>query len=302
MATAAPVPLPPGRPVDLPGRGQAFVRDNREPALGPTLVLLHGWTVTSDLNWFAAYGALGRRFRVVAMDHRGHGRGVRSRRPFRLEDCADDVAAMAGELGLEQVIPVGYSMGGPVAQLLWRRHRELVAGMVLCATAGSFAGTTMRSRVYFSGLLGLSVASRITPLRVRQQVADNLVRRRLQGAELADWGLSEMQRNDHTAVLEAGWAIGRFRSHAWAGEVDVPTSVMVTAHDQVVSPRRQRHLAESIRGATVVEVEGDHGVCVTDPPRFVPALLDACVDVATRAGFDTSAPPSRADTWPPLAN
>ncbi|MGH9283640.1 MAG: alpha/beta fold hydrolase, partial [Acidimicrobiales bacterium] len=197
------------------------MRDSGGPDGLPALVLLHGWTVTADLNWFAAYGALAECFRVVALDHRGHGRGIRSWRPFRLEDCADDVAAVAGELGLERVIPVGYSMGGSVAQLVWRRHPDLVSGMVLCATAGSFGGTTVRSRVYFSALLGLSVASRITPPPVRRTVADTLVRRRLQGAELADWGLSEMQRNDHRTVLEAGWALGRFRSEDWIGDMDV---------------------------------------------------------------------------------
>ena len=278
--------MPAGRPVLLPGRGQTFVRDSGGPPGAPTLLLLHGWTVTADLNWFAAYGALGRHFRVVAMDHRGHGQGIRSWRPFRLEECAGDAAAVVAEMELGRVIPVGYSMGGPVAQLLWRRHPEAVAGMVLCATASSFGGTTMRSRLYFSALLGLSVASRITPQPVRRSVADSLVRRRLQGAALADWGLAEMQRNDHRAVLEAGWALGRFRSDAWLGDVDVPTAVVVTTLDQVVSPERQRHLAAAIPGAAVLEVEGDHGACVTDPDRFVPALIEACTGVAVRAGFE----------------
>ena len=49
----------------------------------------------------------------MALDHRGHGRGIRSRRPFRLEDCADDAAALIDELGLGPVTAVGYSMGGP---------------------------------------------------------------------------------------------------------------------------------------------------------------------------------------------
>lgn len=278
-----PVPLPAGRPVLLAGRGQTFVREVSGPPGAPALLLLHGWTVTADLNWFACYDALGEHFRVVAMDHRGHGQGIRSWRPFRLEDCADDAAALAAELGIDRLIPVGYSMGGPVAQLLWRRHRELVAGMVLCATARSFSSPDTRSRLYFSGLLGLSVAARLTPQPVRRQLADNLIRRRLQGAALADWGQSEMERSDPAAVLEAGWAIGRFRSHEWIGEVDVPSAVIVTVLDQVVSPGRQRALAEAVPGATVLEVEGDHGACVTDPERFVPALVDACTDVASRA-------------------
>lgn len=280
-----PVPLPDERPLTLAGRGRLQLRELDGPPGAPTVLLLHGWTVTADLNWFAAYAPLAEHFRVLAIDHRGHGRGIRSRRPFRLEDCADDAAAVAAEVGVDRVIPVGYSMGGPVAQLMWRRHPGLVAGMVLCATAASFDSPDLRSRLWFSSLLGLSVASRLTPMPVRRQLAGNLIRRRLQDGELAEWGTAEMEQNDHTALLEAGWALGRFRSQGWLGQVDVPTAVVVTALDQVVSPRRQHDLAAAIPGAATFEVQGDHGACVTDAPRFTPTLIAACRGVAVRAGL-----------------
>src|SRR6202022_3419586 len=98
-----------------------------------------GFTATAALNGLACFEPLGRWFRVVAVDHRGHGRGIRSRRPFRLEDCADDVAALTEQLGTGPVTAVGYSMGGPVAQLLWQRHPEAVDSLVLCATAARFS-------------------------------------------------------------------------------------------------------------------------------------------------------------------
>jgi len=272
-------PLPPGRALVLPGRGTTFVRELAGPPGAPCLLLLHGWTVTADLNWFRCYEALGEHFAVVAMDHRGHGRGVRSRRPFRLEDCADDAAAVAAELG-GPVVAVGYSMGGLVAQLLWRRHRGAVAGLVLSSTGRSLSGSTFNDRAYFGGLLGLSVASRLAPPPVRDHVAATLARRRLVGSPVAEWGLQELTRNDASAVLEAGWALGRFRSHGWVGGVDVPTAVVVTTEDQVVPPDRQRRLAAAIPGAVVVEVDGDHGACVNDPDRYLPALLRACRSAA----------------------
>ena len=40
------------------------------------------------------------------------GRGIRSKRAFRLDDVADDVIAVADVLGIDRFIPVGYSMGG----------------------------------------------------------------------------------------------------------------------------------------------------------------------------------------------
>ena len=90
------------------------------------VLLLHGWTANADLNYFTCYRPLGEHFRVVAIDHRGHGRGIRKRKAFRLEDCADDAAALCDLLGIDRVIPIGYSMGGTIAQLMWRRHPQLV--------------------------------------------------------------------------------------------------------------------------------------------------------------------------------
>ncbi len=280
-AVGAP-PLPPGRPVHLGRRGTTFVRELPGPAGAPVVLLLHGWTATADLNWFTCYEALGRGFRVLAMDLRGHGRGIRSRRPFRLEDCADDVAALAAELGIERLIPVGYSMGGPVAQLTWRRHPELVRGMVLCATARRFSGRGPAERAFYTGVLGLSLAARAVPANLRLQLMDNVMRRRLESGPLTEWAMRELRRNDPSAVLSAGSALGSFDSRAWLEQIDVPVAVIVTTQDRVVAPRSQLALAASIPGATVHHVRADHGACVFAAEQFVPALYDACREVAIR--------------------
>ena len=92
--------LPPGRHIHLPGRGTTYIREMPGPEGAPVVVLLHGWTATADLNFFTCYEELARHFRVIAMDHRGHGRGIRTSQPFRLSDCADDVASLADQLGI----------------------------------------------------------------------------------------------------------------------------------------------------------------------------------------------------------
>jgi 3-oxoadipate enol-lactonase len=272
-------PLPPGRPIHLPRRGTTFIRELPGPPGAPVVLLLHGWTATADLNWFTCYETLGQGFRVVAMDLRGHGRGIRSRRAFRLEDCADDVAALAAELGISRFVPVGYSMGGPVAQLTWRRHRHLVQGMVLCATARRFSGRRPVERAFFSGVLGLSLAAQVVPGAVRNQVMDSLLRRRLETGPLTGWAMRELRRNDPSAVLAAGSALGSFDSRPWLDQIKVPVAVVVTTEDHVVAPRSQLALAASIPGATVHHVRGDHGACVFAADQFVPALDQACREV-----------------------
>jgi len=272
-------PLPPGRELVLPGRGTTFVREVAGPPGAPVLVLLHGWTACADLNWFRCYEPLGREFRVVALDHRGHGRGLRTRRRFRLVDCADDVAAVADLLGHERVVAVGYSMGGAVAQLLWRRHPDRVAGMVLAATAATFSGTR-QEQLNFLGLGGIALASRLAPASARRRVAERVLARRDRAYE--DWAVAAMLRNDWRAILEAGHELGRFSAVRWLHEVDVPSAVVLTGDDHVVPVRRQLQLLAALPGATAHVVPGEHDSCVTRPEAFVPKLLDACRSVSRR--------------------
>ncbi len=272
--------LPHGAAMELPGRGTTFVRHIQGPIGAPTLVLLHGWTASADLNWFTCYRALGERYRVVALDHRGHGRGIRSRKPFRLEDCADDAAAVCDVLGIDQYIPVGYSMGGPVAQLMWQRHRERVCGLVLCATSSYFS-TSREERLSFLGLSGLVTLARLTPVQLHQWATHQFfLQRKSEG--WSNWATSEVARHDWRSVLEAGKAIGAFSSSQWVGEIDVPTAVLVTTRDSVVPTRRQLRLLSAIPSAEAFRVEGEHDVVAMNPAWFVPTLLRAANSVVER--------------------
>ena len=278
--------LPPGAAMELPGRGTTFVRSLPGPPGAPTLVLLHGWTASADLNWFRCYEPLGEHYRVLALDHRGHGKGIRSKKTFRLEDCADDAVAVCDVLGIEQFIPVGYSMGGPVAQLMWHRHRERVAGLVLCATAGYFA-SSREERLSFLGISGLAALARLTPSQARSWLTEQFYLQH-KTTEWEPWAINEASLHDWRAVLEAGRAIGSFSSREWLGEISAPTSVLITMRDRVVPVRRQVRLFESIRGAEAFRVDGDHDAVVANAERFVPTLLRAVHSVAERVAMSAS--------------
>ena len=284
----------------LPGRGTTWVRDLPGPTRdAPTVLLLHGWTVTADINWSTSYRALQREFRVLAIDHRGHGQGIRSMRPFRLEDCADDAAALCRELELEQVVACGYSMGGPVAQLLWRRHPDLVGGLVLCATGRRFGSDRQRARIMAVSLLGASFATMAATPMVRSRLVNRYLEARVGDDPRLAWAVEQVRRNNPAAILQAGAALSAFDSRSWIGEVDVPTSVVITTRDEVVAPARQRNLAEAIPDAHVEEVGGTHAVVVQAPGRFVPALLRACAHARRAPAGGAQGEPTPAAPAPP---
>ncbi|MEP7114746.1 MAG: alpha/beta hydrolase, partial [Ilumatobacteraceae bacterium] len=231
--------------------------------------------------WFTCYWPLAEHYRVVALDHRGHGRGVRSRKTFRLEDCADDAVAVCDVLGIDKFIPVGYSMGGPVAQLIWKRHRQRTDGLVMCATSAYFS-TSREEKLSFLGISGLAAVARLTPLQTRQWLTEQFYLQR-KADQWEPWAVEEASTHDWRTVLEAGRAIGQFSSREWISDIDVPTSTLITMRDRVVPVRRQVRLFEAIADAEAFRVDGDHDAVVANAKQFVPTLLRACRSVVERS-------------------
>jgi pimeloyl-ACP methyl ester carboxylesterase len=265
-----PIEMPPARTVHVPGRGEFFLRDTGGD--GRVLMLLHGWLVNADLNWCGAYAALALAgYRVLAIDHRGHGRGLRPLVPFRLDDCAADAAGVLRTLGLQPAILVGYSMGGAIAQLAARDHADVVAGLVLSGTAQHFQ--ERRDRRAWRAMGSLERALALAPNRVWE-----IGFRRLgvggDAGPATAWLHSELLRNSPSAMAEAGRELGRFDSQPWLSHLHVPAAVVLTALDGAVPPERQRQLAAALH-ARVFEAPIDHLQVTTSWPRYNPVLLEA---------------------------
>lgn len=277
------VRIPEGSLVELPGRGTTYVTDTPGPdPRSPTVVLLHALGCTGLLTWFPSIEPLSRRFRVVTLDQRWHGQGINDG-DFSLHDCADDVAALIDVLDLQDVIVVGYSMGGVVAQRVWRQHRDRIQGLVLCSTTDRFQ-LSLVERGFFSGMgatmLGLRGVSRSATLKRTARAAAEAVD--LQPLDMAEWALAEFRSTSPWAVGQALAALGRHHSRPWLGRIDVPTAVVVTTKDRVIPAARQLALARAIAGATTHEVASGHAACVMESERFVPALLEATATVNAR--------------------
>ena len=273
------------RDVTIPGRGRFVVWDAPGPPGAPVLVLFHGVTLNATLNWSGVVPALSRHYRVLTLDLPGHGRGIRSGVPFRLEDCADDVAAVAAAFGIPQLVPVGFSMGGMVAQLMWQRHPDLTAGLVLCSTARNVSGSVWErsAAMMIPGLMATAAwIPAMYPLG-----ADVLGTSLLDGVTEAAprrWAMEQMRRTSLLNAMSAVQAACQFTSHRWIGSVDVPTAVVVTNRDRIVPIRRQWKLADAVPGSVVHEIDAGHGVFLDAPDTFAAALLDACASVTSGTG------------------
>jgi len=285
------------RLAELPGRGVTRVWECAGPRGADTLMLIHGVACTAELNWGKVLAPLAGHFRVVAADLRGHGDGISAGSRFRLEDCADDVAALASALGIGQFIAVGYSMGGIVAQLLYRRHASQLSGLVLCSTAGNVLGSPLEK---LAALALPTAAAAVQWNPVLRLVDAELLGSALLGPiddpATARWARAQLSRTTLASALSAIRAVCDFTSDAWISQVDVPVAVIVTSRDRVVPVSRQLQLARAIPGASVHQVDDDHAVCITAPQVFTQALLEACRSVQARRGKQPRhAGPKRSD-------
>jgi len=278
---ALPPPLPPATVELVPGRGDLLVRRlPGPPGPGrPPLLLLHGWTLAADLNWFPFYAGLARHGPVVAPDLRGHGRGIRSEHRFTLDGAADDAAGLLGHLGLGPAVVVGYSMGSSIGLLLWRRHPEAVAGLVLMAGALQWR-SSWRDRLLWSAMSALDYAMRLGPPRgVTERYLRQATQRNPALAPYLGWLQAEAGRSHPPDVAAAGRALSAFDARSFAGRVDVPTAVVVTTGDRLVGAARQRDLAAAIPGAAVVELATGHDGWLVAPGATARALDRAVAHV-----------------------
>ena len=102
---------------------------------GTPLLFLHGFSNDAHV-WDWAAPTFAPHYRVIALDHRGHGDSDRDPEGrYDHETMARDVAAVLESLGAERVVIVGHSLGGRVAMRFAGLFPEKVAGLVIVDSA-----------------------------------------------------------------------------------------------------------------------------------------------------------------------
>ena len=119
---------------------------------GKPLVLLPGgfWTVEAMGEIVPRLAATRR---VIGVELQGHGHTADIERELRYEWMADDIAALIGNLGLEQADIFGFSLGGGVALQTAIRHPEVVRKLAIVST------TFKRDGWYPESLAGMAAIS-----------------------------------------------------------------------------------------------------------------------------------------------
>lgn len=103
---------------------------------GPAIIVLHGYT-GSHKDWAAQIPVLAEHYRVVSMDHRGHGKSEApsSASDYSVKIMAEDARGLLRHLGIDRSCIMGHSMGGFMALELVLAYPEMVSALVLVDTS-----------------------------------------------------------------------------------------------------------------------------------------------------------------------
>lgn len=96
----------------------------------PALVFIHGWSNNRSI-WDAQVSHFSERYKVVTIDLPGFGESGNNRSNWTMASFGEDVATVIKKINLEQVVLVGFSMGGPVVVEAANKVPDRVTGVVL---------------------------------------------------------------------------------------------------------------------------------------------------------------------------
>jgi len=247
-------------------RGRFNVRRTGES--GPLVVLLHPLALSGAV-WNPMAAALGRSYRVAALDARGHGDSPWDRKPFTIDDLAADVAAVIETLDTGPAHVVGLSMGGSTAVVLAETRPDLVDGLVLADTTACY-GPDRREKWAERAHKAVAVPrDRQLDFQVDRWFTEGYRKREPQGVER----VSEIFRlTDSKAHAAACTAFGGLDATARLGDIRARTLVLVGDEDYATPPAMAETLADGIPGAELRVLPETRHLSLIERPDLWPLV------------------------------
>lgn len=237
------------------------------PREGLAIVFINA--LGSDLRiWDDVAARLADEFRLIRYDKRGHGLSEAGPDRYEMSDYARDLAGLLDALGVQRATIVGLSIGGLIAQALYRQRPELFAALVLSDTAakiGDDASWDARIAAIEAGGVE-AIADGVLP---RWFTADFRARR---AAELTGWR-TMLVRTPKQGYLAACGALKRADLRPHARAIAVPTLCLVGEEDGSTPVALVRETADLIGGSRFEIIAGAGHIPSVEKPEATAELL-----------------------------
>lgn len=240
--------------------GLAVHYSDEGPTDGPAIVFAN--SLGTDLRvWDGVVEALPAGVRVIRYDKRGHGLTDAPDGDYYMGDLVADAAGLLDHLGLRDVLFVGLSIGGVIAQGLAAERPDLVKGVVLSNTAPKI-GTDEMWNQRIATIRAGGIASLSEPV-LERWFSKKFRTERL--ADLAGWR-HMLTRTPVDGYIGCCAALAETDLRASTAGLRLPVLVIAGSEDGSTPPDLVREMAESIEGARFELIRGvGHIPCVEAP-------------------------------------
>jgi 3-oxoadipate enol-lactonase len=237
----------------------------------PTLVFLHGLGGTKDY-FRATIDLLARRHRCVAWSMPGYAESA-PLEDVTFEALAQAAVAMLIDAGIDRAVFIGHSAGGMVAQELWARAPQRIAGLVLIGTVPAFAKDERFVRGFLDSRLAPIEAGQ-TPADIAREVIGGLVAAEIPAEAMAH-ACGCMGSISADAYAKVVRCLTTFDRSEQLASISVPTLVVSASADRTAPSKVMARMAALIPGAEHVEIDGaGHLIDLERPEPFHRALTD----------------------------
>lgn len=252
----------------------------------PPLVLLHGFAQTAH-SWDLISLSLCDRYRVIALDARGHGDSDWSpAHDYSLDAHLRDVERVVRHLECDSVGIVGLSMGGRTAYTFAAKHPDLTAALVIVDSGPALSGTgRIRHFASLPDELGSYEAfvRRVhdyQPRRSLEQIRETL---RFNVRQLSSgkwtWKYDRVLRDPEfrrsVASEEEGWAD--------LGRLATPALLVRGAESDVLTSEAARRMTWAIPNCSFAEVPAAGHIVPGDNPAGFIAALEPWLETTMRS-------------------
>lgn len=265
---------------DAPAIGLSYDDDGS----GPPLVFLHGGWLSAE-SWAPQRQRFGEEYRIVTPDLRGHGRtGPSQARRYSIDLLADDLDGLLDEVGINECVLCGLSLGSMVAQSYAARHPERVRGLLLAGAVQTFPPVAipgpmkrlltplpvLAGSLAFtgSGTTFRSLLSTIRPLNGGPWLAHD--------PEVRAAALETVGQMSEAEFKKVFAALYRFRPPDLDG-LSVPARVVYGEHEVPPVKRQSRDLARAL-GCEVYEIRDAAHLVNQDNPEAFDEVLSGLLD------------------------
>jgi pimeloyl-ACP methyl ester carboxylesterase len=253
----------------MPGVGVRMHAERR--GKGPPVVLIHGWACSSAV-WSSVTERVGGANATVAFDLPGFGASEKLGEPFSLADLALAIDEALEAFGTADAVVVGHSMGGMVAQHLYAKSPQRVAGLVLCGTTSAAGTPYQETNQQLKGLITSQGPAALAAAMGPGLFGDQY--RETRTSEVEEF-IAEVAMCDEAALTASLDAITQFDLTDQLGNISVPCTVVVGDADPFLEDCRL--LAESIDGASLLILEGVGHMEPMESPGAVAGAIEEVV-------------------------